>query len=213
MNQTQKASVIFYGLSTCVHCKKTHEFLDENGICHETYWVDEKQGEERAELLRKVKAVNPRISFPTLVFEGGEVVIGEDQEALKKALGKLSYRDKHREKEEKVRPLIVKDLMEKLAPLQKKQGYIFNPYETLAEDLLEQLLQCKETFGYMCCPCRLASGNREHDSDIICPCEYRSLDVQEYGVCFCGLYVLEDTSQCPKKGLSVPDRRPPEKVR
>ena len=41
----------------------------------------------------------------------------------------------------------------------------------------------------MCCPCRLAAGDREWDRDIICPCVYREPDVAEYGSCYCNLYV------------------------
>jgi ferredoxin-thioredoxin reductase catalytic subunit len=37
---------------------------------------------------------------------------------------------------------------------------------------LGDLLVNKERYGYMCCPCRLAAGNREKDADIICPCQY-----------------------------------------
>ncbi|MEM3551946.1 MAG: ferredoxin-thioredoxin reductase catalytic domain-containing protein [Candidatus Bathyarchaeia archaeon] len=39
------------------------------------------------------------------------------------------------------------------------------------------------------CPCRLASGILELDRDIICPCDYRDLDVAEFGACYRGLYV------------------------
>jgi len=36
----------------------------------------------------------------------------------------------------------------------------------------------------MSCPCRLASGNRDWDRDIICPCIYREEDVRAYGRCY-----------------------------
>jgi len=44
-------------------------------------------------------------------------------------------------------------------------------------ELLSALLVNKERYGYMVCPCRLASGTREADQDIICPCVYRTPDV------------------------------------
>jgi len=78
--------------------------------------------------------------------------------------------------------------------------------------LLESLLKNKERYGYMACPCRLASGDRKKDEDILCPCEYREADVQEYGSCFCGLYVSKEWNEGKIEHRYVPDRRPPEKV-
>jgi len=63
----------------------------------------------------------------------------------------------------------------------------------------------------MACPCRLASGNREHDKDIICPCVYRAPDVEEYGSCYCNLYVSEAWNGGEIPHSYVPERRPPEK--
>ena len=58
--------------------------------------------------------------------------------------------------------------------------------------LMESLLATKERLGYMACPCRLANGTFEADRDIVCPCEYRAADMDEYGACFCGLYVTKE---------------------
>lgn len=104
-------------------------------------------------------------------------------------------------------------LRDKLAPIQEKKGYFFNPNQDMTLDLLEQLLVTKGRYGYMVCPCRLASGARENDRDIVCPCEYREPDVAEYGVCFCGLYVdAAHRESGPSPEVVVPERRPPEKM-
>ena len=63
----------------------------------------------------------------------------------------------------------------------------------------------------MSCPCRLASGSREWDQDIICPCLYREEDVSEYGSCYCGLYVSKEWNEGKIPHGYVPERRPPEK--
>ena len=64
----------------------------------------------------------------------------------------------------------------------------------------------------MCCPCRLASGDRDKDADIICPCTYREADVLEYGSCYCNLYVSRAWNQNEVPHDYVPERRPPEKM-
>ena len=64
----------------------------------------------------------------------------------------------------------------------------------------------------MACPCRLASGIKENDGDIICPCVYRKPDVEEYGSCYCNLYVSTEWNQNKIPHDYVPERRPPEKM-
>jgi ferredoxin-thioredoxin reductase catalytic subunit len=70
----------------------------------------------------------------------------------------------------------------------------------------------KERYGYMACPCRLATGDYETDRDIICPCVYRAPDVEEYGACYCALYVSEEWNENPDSRETVPERRPADKV-
>ena len=75
-------------------------------------------------------------------------------------------------------------LYETLRKIQEPLGYFFNRQRDKVFDLLNALLLNRDRYGYMCCPCRLASGNREWDRDIICPCAYREEDVREYGLCY-----------------------------
>jgi len=70
-------------------------------------------------------------------------------------------------------------------------------------------LQGAEQEGYRACPCRLASGKREDDLDIICPCGYRDRDLNEFGACYCALYVSDAVRKGEKKAGSIPERRPP----
>jgi ferredoxin-thioredoxin reductase catalytic chain len=84
------------------------------------------------------------------------------------------------------------DLYERLKKVNEARGYFFNEkHPDLTMALIEGLLKNKERYGYMSCPCRLASGSRENDRDIFCPCDYRELDVKEYGSCYCNLYVSQ----------------------
>jgi ferredoxin-thioredoxin reductase catalytic subunit len=103
-------------------------------------------------------------------------------------------------------------LYEMLKKVQEPKGYFFNNDRERVSELLEGLLTNKERYGYMACPCRLASGNREKDRDIICPCEYRTPDVKEYGSCYCSLYVSKEWNAGKIPHQFVPERRPPEKM-
>jgi len=75
-------------------------------------------------------------------------------------------------------------LYETLRKIQEPKGYFFNRERDKVFDLLSALLFNRERYGYMCCPCRLASGDREWDRDIVCPCAYREDDIREYGRCY-----------------------------
>lgn len=81
-------SVILYGLSTCVHCRHAREFLENNRIEFNCTYVDKLDSDSRKEALAKVREVNPRVSFPTLII-GPEhtIVVGFNPDAIKEALG------------------------------------------------------------------------------------------------------------------------------
>ena len=103
-------------------------------------------------------------------------------------------------------------LYETLKKIQEPKGYYFNKDRERTLDLLEALLINKERYGYMGCPCRLLSGDREKDKDILCPCAYREPDVKAYGSCYCNLYVTEEWNEEKISHEYVPERRPPEKL-
>jgi ferredoxin-thioredoxin reductase catalytic subunit len=105
-----------------------------------------------------------------------------------------------------------KQLYEMLKKTQEPKGYYFNTDKERIFDLLKALLVNKDRYGYMACPCRLASGDKENDKDIICPCVYREPDVEEYGSCYCNLYVSTEWNDKKIPHQYVPERRPPEKI-
>jgi len=107
----------------------------------------------------------------------------------------------------------VEKLYEMLKKVQEPKGYYFNKDKERTLELLQALLTNKERYGYMACPCRLASDNRDWDKDIICPCVYRTPDVEEFGSCYCNLYVSPAWNDGKIPHDYVPERRPPEKFR
>jgi ferredoxin-thioredoxin reductase catalytic subunit len=104
------------------------------------------------------------------------------------------------------------ELYEMLKKVQEPKGYYFSNDTDRVMELMEALLTNKERYGYMCCPCRLSTGDREQDADIICPCTYREEDIKEFGSCYCNLYVTKDWNEDKVPHDYVPERRPPEKM-
>jgi ferredoxin-thioredoxin reductase catalytic subunit len=103
-------------------------------------------------------------------------------------------------------------LYERLKREGEAAGYYLNPDVEFVLDLMEGLLINEERYGYWACPCRLADGVREKDLDIVCPCDYRDPDLEEYGACYCALYVSEEIAQGTKEAQPVPERRGTERA-
>ena len=98
-------------------------------------------------------------------------------------------------------------LYERLEREAEAGGYLLNPEKEFVLSLMEGLLTNEERYGYQSCPCRLAEGIREKDLDITCPCDYRDPDLDEYGACYCALYVSEETALGQRTAEPVPERR------
>lgn len=105
----------------------------------------------------------------------------------------------------------MKDIEVELAVEAEKTGYILNPDREILEGIIEGLAINEERLGYWSCPCRMASGDRISDLDIICPCEYRDPDLEEYGRCYCALYVTREYIDAGMPTDPIPERRPKEK--
>lgn len=75
-------------------------------------------------------------------------------------------------------------LYERLNKEADSNGYHLNPDVAFTKELVKGILMNEKRYGYWNCPCRLASGEKQDDLDIICPCDYRDQDVVEYGTCF-----------------------------
>lgn len=95
----------------------------------------------------------------------------------------------------------------------KQAGYNLNPDLDFVKGLVRGLLINERRYGYRACPCRLASGSRGEDLDLICPCDYRDADVSEFGACYCALYVSKAVLEGREPLSSIPERRLPEEQR
>src|SRR5208337_3817481 len=95
----------------------------------------------------------------------------------------------------------------------EKNGYRLNPDADFTKNLVRGLLKNEQRYGYRACPCRLASGKKDEDLDIVCPCDYRDADIEEHGACYCALYVNAAIATGKQKVAPVPERRPPRSQR
>jgi ferredoxin-thioredoxin reductase catalytic subunit len=88
-----------------------------------------------------------------------------------------------------------------------KQNWKITHDEELLGLLLEGLTKNFNRYGYFSCPCRAASCDKQKDKDIICPCAYCRPDMEEFGHCYCGLYMSSAFFSTGKTPRSIPERR------
>jgi glutaredoxin-like protein NrdH len=83
---TNKGDVMLYALSTCGWCRKTKELLKELGVGFSYTDVDILTGDEKQAIVDEVKKWNPSCSFPTLVINGSNCIVGFKEDEIKDAL-------------------------------------------------------------------------------------------------------------------------------
>ena len=93
----------------------------------------------------------------------------------------------------------------------EKNSWILNKDKQTLDDLIEGLVSNKKSYGYQSCPCRLASGKRDLDRDLICPCDYAPPDIQQYSACYCNLFLSPNFYEKNVDFITVPERRPLDK--
>ncbi|HVN98318.1 MAG TPA: glutaredoxin family protein [Syntrophorhabdaceae bacterium] len=84
---TDKGNLLIYTLSTCIWCKKTKAFLDSLGVGYDFVEVDAASEEDREAALTEIKRFNPQCSFPTLVVNDKQCIVGYDEAKIKGVLG------------------------------------------------------------------------------------------------------------------------------
>lgn len=83
--------------------------------------------------------------------------------------------------------------------------------EDFLKTLAGGLLTNYRKLGFFQCPCRDSWGEKEKDRDIMCPCDYCPQDIEEYGQCYCGLFLSPDFAKKGEFPSAIPERRPDEK--
>ncbi|HNR95792.1 MAG: Glutaredoxin [Chloroflexi bacterium ADurb.Bin180] len=82
-----KGKIMVYALSTCGWCRKVKAFLDGEGLAYDYVDVDLESGPEKSRILDEVRKWNPKTSFPTVVINDRECVVGYQTDRIKELLG------------------------------------------------------------------------------------------------------------------------------
>jgi len=197
-------------LTTCGWCARTKRLLGDLGVKYRFVDVDRLGEAETEQVVKTLDAMNENWGFPAMLIDGSTLIIGFAEDKIRDHFG-LHDECPVEKPSGGGADKRVADLVERFASAARKKGYNLNPDRDLTIRLITSLTVNQDRYGYWACPCRLASGKRDEDRDIICPCIYRDPDIEEYGSCYCALYVSDEIAGGQKKPGPVPERRPPGK--
>ncbi|MFZ5974936.1 MAG: glutaredoxin family protein [Bacillota bacterium] len=76
-----------FALSTCGWCKKTKKFFNDNGIAYSYIDVDTLPASEADRVVKEQAKYNPGGSFPTIVINSKQCIVGYDEARLKELIG------------------------------------------------------------------------------------------------------------------------------
>lgn len=79
--------ILMYTLSTCGWCRMTKDFLNKHGVEYSYIDVDLLEGDDRKKVADEILKWNPRGSYPTIVVNDKECIVGFDEAKLKKSAG------------------------------------------------------------------------------------------------------------------------------
>lgn len=84
----KKGNILMFAISTCMWCRKTKKLLGELGVDYDYVDVDLLPDEEKEEVEKKIGKWNPSVSFPTIVIDDKECIVGFRPEEIKEKIGK-----------------------------------------------------------------------------------------------------------------------------
>ncbi len=78
--------LVLFALSTCGWCRKAREFLEGSNVGYRYVYVDLLDGDEQKEVLEEAFKWNPNRSFPTLVIDENDVIVGFNEDAYREKI-------------------------------------------------------------------------------------------------------------------------------
>jgi glutaredoxin-like protein NrdH len=78
--------VTLYALSTCVWCKLTKQFLNENEVSYEFVDVDLLDEEDKQKVRQTITSKGGSLTYPTTIIDDKVVITGFRKDKLKEAL-------------------------------------------------------------------------------------------------------------------------------
>jgi glutaredoxin-like protein NrdH len=79
--------VILYALSTCVWCKMTKQYLNDNSVEYEFVDVDLLDDNDKSRVHSTIISKGGPLSYPTTIVDDKTVITGFRKDLLKEALG------------------------------------------------------------------------------------------------------------------------------
>lgn len=205
-----RGEVLLYTLSSCAWCGKVKDLLNRLGVRYRYVDTDLLLQPDQEEIVAFLDSITEEWGFPVLLIHNQYMLSGYKEKATRKLLGFTEAESANGtvgpQPAAEIDPEVEK-AYERLKRFCEGKKWLLNPDATFARSLVKGLLDNQRRYGYWACPCRLAAGNREEDRDILCPCVYMGADVQEFGACYCGLYVSEQVFQGEAPAKPVPERR------
>ena len=84
--QNNKHKVFVYALSTCVWCKLTKQYLNDNHVEYQYVDVDLSSDEDRQKIRNIIQDKGGSISYPTTIVDDKVVITGFRKDKLNEAL-------------------------------------------------------------------------------------------------------------------------------
>ncbi len=78
--------VLLYALSTCIWCRKTRTFLEEESVDFDFIYVDLVIADERKAAREHIRQYSTSTSFPATIINERDCIIGFKPERLKEYL-------------------------------------------------------------------------------------------------------------------------------
>jgi len=202
-----RGEVRVFTMSTCAWCDKMKALLDNHNVEYHYVDVDRLEEEEREEITGTLDEIYADWGFPCLLFDQRIFIVGYQEKEIREALGLPESGGEPQEAAVEPASEKAEKIIERLQRYAEKNGATLNPDRNVTVKLVNGLLENQGRYGYWACPCMLASGTREEDRDIICPCDYWKDDAAEFGSCFCGLFVSQKVIDGEMEMRTVPERR------
>ncbi len=79
--------VTLYALSTCVWCKMTKQFLNDNSVAYEFVDVDLLNDNDKEKARQTIVSKGGPLSYPTIIVDDKTVITGFRKDQLKEVLG------------------------------------------------------------------------------------------------------------------------------
>jgi glutaredoxin-like protein NrdH len=85
--KNNKHQVFVYALSTCVWCKLTKQFLNDNNIEYEFVDVDLADEKDKEKIHETIQSKGGMLTYPTIVVDDNIVINGFRKDKLTEVLG------------------------------------------------------------------------------------------------------------------------------